>query len=175
MTVRRILLLFVTMLTMSSPAMAAAETAPASAKPPAVTEAPAAAKPSNITNPPPAEKPAVDAQIKSDTDGAACSELKKHETELQAMLQYILTENADKTDLLNKLRVSQRAWLEYRKAHLEALFPDDPTKDASVRSTCSCRISSDLTKARVVQLRSWVDGVPESEPCAGTRKSSKPE
>ena len=110
------------------------------------------------------------AQINSD----ACSAYKKADAALNDTYKKIQTEYSKDTLFLQKLKSAQRAWVAYRDAHLEALYPaaDKQAEYGSMYTTCRCSALEELTEQRTKELQKWLDGVPEGETCRGSLKSA---
>ncbi len=101
-----------------------------------------------------------------------CREYKQSETELNRVYTQILNEYKQDTVFTDKLKAAQRAWIAFRDAHLESLYParDKMTQYGNIYPMCQCLAMKELTSRRVSELRKWLDGVPEGESCAGSVK-----
>jgi len=113
--------------------------------------------------------------LKSRTHGdmqdGACGEFKKADAELNRTYKKILSEYKDKI-FLEKLKKAQRAWLTYRDAHIESVYPveDKAGEYGSVYGMCSCTIKKDLTEQRTKMLKQWLVGTIEGDVCSGSIK-----
>ncbi len=76
---------------------------------------------------------------------------------------------------IRKVRAAQRAWVVYRDAHLESLYPaSDPQREyGSVNPVSRCLALKELTLERTQQLRRWTRGIAEGDVCAGSIKTMK--
>ncbi len=95
---------------------------------------------------------------------------KKSQEELNLVYNSVMKEYANDKLFVEKLKVSQEAWLKYRDAYVESVFPE-PNKMAaygSICSTCTGLIIQELTEQRTKQLKRWLDGVEEGDSCAGS-------
>jgi len=111
------------------------------------------------------------AQTQGDLNQRACNEYKRADAELNKLYERILSENRADTVFVRKMRAAQRAWVSYRDAHLESLYPAaDKREYGSVHPMCHCMSLTEITKKRTNELRRWVQGVPEGEVCAGSIK-----
>ena len=101
----------------------------------------------------------------------ACAAYKKADAEMNAIYQKILNENRKDRLFVQKLRSAQRAWLMFRDAHLESIFPaaDKRAAYGSVQPMCHCMELEKITDERTRVLKQWVDGVEEGDVCAGSR------
>jgi uncharacterized protein YecT (DUF1311 family) len=110
------------------------------------------------------------AQTQAQMDREACAEYQKADAELNRVYQQVLGEYKADALFVEKLRGAQRAWLVYRDAQLEALYPArDPQRAyGSVHRMCRCQALTELTLQRVEELRRWVMGVEEGDVCAGS-------
>ena len=111
-------------------------------------------------------------QSQMELNEQACAAYKKADAEMNKVYRRILSENhADKL-FLQKMRAAQRAWLVFRDAHLEALYPaaDKRAAYGTVNPMCQCMELEKLTSERVTVLRQWVDGIEEGDVCGGSIK-----
>jgi uncharacterized protein YecT (DUF1311 family) len=94
------------------------------------------------------------------------------DAELNRVYQRILREYEDDAVFIEKLRKAQRAWLAFRDAELEALYPhleeDALAHYGSVWPVCINLVLEEMTMNRVADLRRWLEGVKEGEVCAGS-------
>ena len=101
----------------------------------------------------------------------ACRKYKNADADLNSVYQQILAAKAGEAAFVKALRGAQRAWVAFRDAHVQSIYPDaNSTADyGTVYPMCRCVILEELTLQRTKQLRAlWVEGVPEGESCAGT-------
>lgn len=114
---------------------------------------------------------AVLAQTQGEMNQEACDDYKKADAELNKVYQQVLTEYRADTLFVSKMKNAQRAWVAYRDAHLESVFPAaDPREYGSVYPMCRCTALTEITKKRTAELRRWVVGVKEGDVCAGSVK-----
>ena len=112
-------------------------------------------------------------QTQSEMNQAAILDLKSTEDELTRVYQKVIQRYAKGSEadlaLVDKLRKAQRAWIKFRDAHIEAIFPSEGSRHFSARPMCAAMLQAGLTDARIKQLREWLDGLEEGDVCAGTR------
>ena len=110
------------------------------------------------------------AQTQAEMDREACGEYQKADAELNRVYQQVLGEYKADALFVEKLRVSQRAWLAYRDAQLGALYPArDPQRAyGSVHRMCRCQALTEMALEQTEVLRRWVMGVEEGNVCAGS-------
>ena len=112
-------------------------------------------------------------QTQSEMNQAAILDLKSTEDELTKVYQQVIQRYSKGSDadlaLVDKLRKAQRAWIKFRDAHIEAIFPSEDSRHFSARPMCAAILQAELTDARIKQLREWLDGLEEGDVCAGTR------
>lgn len=108
-----------------------------------------------------------------DLNQDADSAFKAADAELNRVYQEIRRRYRDQPRFLDKLKLAQRAWLKFRDAELDALYP--PTADGdpyiaygSMYPMCYASAMERLTKERTAQLRRWLDGVEEGDTCTGS-------
>ncbi|HEV2859804.1 MAG TPA: lysozyme inhibitor LprI family protein [Pyrinomonadaceae bacterium] len=116
------------------------------------------------------------AQSQGDMNSAACGKYRRADDELHRVYQQILREYAEDADFVSKLKDAQRAWLAYRDAHVESVFPGEDKRAVygSVFPMCHCGEMEGLTRERTRVLRRWLTGLPEGDVCAGTIRVSAP-
>ncbi|MCW5200015.1 DUF1311 domain-containing protein [Desulfobulbus sp. F1] len=112
------------------------------------------------------------ARTQGDLNDCAGMEFKEVDKKLNALYQEILTEYADDQKFIEKLKTAQRAWLLFRDAEMEALYPcqkENHCYYGSMFPMCySLRLAS-LTVDRIEQLEKWTE-TEESENCRGSIK-----
>ena len=112
-------------------------------------------------------------QTQSDLNADSCGRHKKADAEMNEAYKRILNDYRSDTQFVEKLRAAQRAWLNFRDAYLESLYPERDALSAygSVNPACRCLVLAELTSERTKALRQWVNGVEEGDVCAGSRKT----
>ena len=112
---------------------------------------------------------AVD-QSQAETKFDNC-DFSKADARLNKVYQQVLAEYRRDKIFIEKLRAAQRAWLAFRDAHLESIYPaPDRRTYGSVNPTCRCVILVELTEERTKTLQRWIDGTIEGDGCAGSVK-----
>jgi len=103
-----------------------------------------------------------------------CASLSYDEADkaLNDLYKRIIKDYADDPRFIEKLRASQRAWLKFRDAEMDALFPhkDDTGYYGSVLPMCQSSWLATLTRQRIDQLRKWSNRIDEGDACAGSIK-----
>src|SRR5574341_1083599 len=99
----------------------------------------------------------ANAQTQLDLEKKACAELEKADKELNKVYKKILTEYKNDKLFLEKLKKAQKAWLAYRDAHVESIYPEPDTslKYGSAYGMCYCKTITDLTRQRTKMLKQW--------------------
>ena len=95
-----------------------------------------------------------------------CDRAQKADAQLNDIYKQLLKKNASDANFIDKLKISQRAWVTFRDAQLEAIYPDPDPKAAygSVFTMCECMAQEELTIDRVKQLRRMLQSV-EGDVC----------
>jgi uncharacterized protein YecT (DUF1311 family) len=90
--------------------------------------------------------------------------------ELNQVYQQVLAKYASDKVFIAKLRAAQKAWLAYRDAELEAMFPasDKSLEYGSVYPMCANNALEGMTRKRIEELRTWLKGTEEGDVCAGS-------
>lgn len=113
------------------------------------------------------------AQTQSQQNATACQTWEQADKKLNVLYKQVLTLYASKPAFLKAFKASQVAWLKFRDAQEEALYPTQPGQPkrvtyGSVYPSCNCAVLTDLTTARNRQLQLWVDGIEEGDVCSGS-------
>jgi uncharacterized protein YecT (DUF1311 family) len=112
------------------------------------------------------------AQTQGDLDEQSCGQFHKADVALNETYSRILKEYAKDQQFIAKLKTAQKAWLAFRDAELEALYPEDnkQAEYGTVYPMCHCSELQFLTEERTKQLNRWLDGTREGDVCAGSIK-----
>jgi uncharacterized protein YecT (DUF1311 family) len=114
------------------------------------------------------------ARTQFDMNQCAGSEFEKADKELNRLYQSILTEYADNKLFIEKLKAAQLAWIKFRDAEMEALFPikhkDEIYIYGSAYPMCYSIWMKKITEERTAQLKKWSDKIQEGDVCAGSIK-----
>jgi len=100
-------------------------------------------------------------------------EFEKWDDELNRIYQQIQMKHQQNNIFLLKLKKAQLAWISFRDAELEALYPlpDKGMEYGSSFGMCLYTWKTILTKERIRQLKKWIDGhtddIGEGDVCTG--------
>jgi uncharacterized protein YecT (DUF1311 family) len=100
----------------------------------------------------------------------ACDDYKKVDREMNQAYQTILRDYHNNRAFIVAFRKAQLAWIRYRDAQLESIFPGDPSQYGSINTMCRCLNLAELTKERTQALNRWVEGIEEGDVCAGSAR-----
>jgi uncharacterized protein YecT (DUF1311 family) len=119
----------------------------------------------------------TDSPTQAGLNACASSDLTKADQQLNKVWKAILVKYKDQPVFLEKLKASQKLWLQFRDAEIAAHFPvgkgEDPaTQYGSVYPMCVGQLQASLTQQRVQQLQAWLNGAQEGDTCAGSIKPS---
>lgn len=98
----------------------------------------------------------------------ACNELEKNNSEIEQLRQTILKTHREDTRFIAAFNKAQTAWLAYRDAHLEALYPQAPASYGTSNAMCRCLELKLMTQKRIELLRKWLEPALEGDVCAGS-------
>ena len=101
----------------------------------------------------------------------ACDDYKKADVEMNGAYQTILREYRSERPFVDALRKAQLAWIRYRDAHVESIYPVDASQYGSINHMCRCNQLAGITRERTRLLNQWVEGVEEGDVCAGSVKT----
>ena len=117
-----------------------------------------------------------DSPSQAGLNACAASEFTKADQQLNKVWKAILVKYKDQPVFLEKLKASQKLWLQFRDAEVDAHFPigkgEDATQYGSAYSMCVSQAQTELTQQRIKQLQAWLNGAQEGDICAGSIKNS---
>jgi len=105
----------------------------------------------------------------------AASKLAQANQELNRVYQAIQSKHQDDPVFLQKLKLAQRAWINFRDAQIDMIYPhrDDSSYYGSSLPMCVQGQLTTLTTERTKTLNTWLQGVEEGDVCAGSIKTSE--
>lgn len=110
------------------------------------------------------------AQTQLDLNEDACTSYQKADAELNKTYKAILRKKSDDPVFLAAMKKAQRAWVAFRDAEIEAVYPeaDKQAQYGSVYPMCNCGVAAHLTQQRVEQLKAWLTAE-EGDVCNGSK------
>lgn len=110
------------------------------------------------------------AQSQLDMNVDAGKDYAKADAELNKVYKQIVREYQGQKPFLLKLQAAERAWIVFRDAELEAIFPAANKTDAygSVYPMCRFQWLTQITKQRTSELKRWIRGSEEGDVCCGS-------
>ncbi|RZA24971.1 MAG: DUF1311 domain-containing protein [Proteobacteria bacterium] len=102
----------------------------------------------------------------------ACKDYKEADGKLNEVYQAVVSKYKGESAFLSKLKTAQKAWLAYRDAQLEALYPavNKQAEYGSVYTACSCIERTEIVQERIAILKKWLEPKTEGDVCSGSRK-----
>ena len=101
-----------------------------------------------------------------------CADLDAREADadLNRLYQKLLTKLKNDDNAIRKLRAAQRAWLAFKDAHLQELYPakDKQVEYGSMFPMCYAQVATMMTRERTAQLRRMLE---DKDPCGVSGKS----
>lgn len=96
----------------------------------------------------------------------------KADKELNVVYNKILKEYKNDRKFLAKLRTAQKAWIAFRDAEMNALFPEEnrQLQYGSVFPMCWSLALTRITQERTQKLKIWTTGSGEGDVCSGSVK-----
>jgi uncharacterized protein YecT (DUF1311 family) len=111
----------------------------------------------------------LDNADQSELSACAGKGFKDDDAELNRVYQQVLANFAKDRVFIGKLKAAQRAWITFRDAQLEALYPEaDKSAYGSAYPMCYMNEKASLTRERTKQLRAWLDDQAEGDVCVGS-------
>jgi uncharacterized protein YecT (DUF1311 family) len=116
-------------------------------------------------------EPRAARQTQTEMNDAARAEFTAAETEMNRVYQQILQARKSDVEFTVKFKAAQRAWLVFREAQAQALYPAADKRRAygSVYPVCRAQALTQLTTERTKQLKAWIEPPAEGDTCAGSR------
>lgn len=120
-----------------------------------------------------ANDPGIDchqsAITQSDLTICSRNRLKDADEELNRVYQTIRNKYAKNPGFLRKLKSAQLAWIKFRDAEMDALFPvEDPRYYGSAKPMCQADWLRKITQQRITELKRWLEPVEEGDVCSGS-------
>ena len=112
--------------------------------------------------------PSENSQTQLQMNEGACAEYKQADKEMNRIYLKIVSDYRGKLAFIKALKKAQLAWLRYRDAHVESIFPGDASQYGSVSTMCRCGSLAEITKERTQTLNRWLEGAEEGDVCAGS-------
>jgi len=111
-------------------------------------------------------------QTQSAMNQEADKNYRKADAELNSVYNKILKDYKADTKFIAKLKVAQVAWIKFRDAEMNALFPEEnkSVQYGSIFPMCWSNALTELTKQRIKKLKVWLNGIEEGEVCPGSIK-----
>ncbi len=104
-----------------------------------------------------------------------CTEYDQVEKERLDLVASIETKFEKNGFFRKRFTMSQVYWIQYRNRHMRALYPQDWDRQyrkehgEEVFNTCKCKELTRMTKARISELKMWIEGGPtDQQECPST-------
>ena len=112
------------------------------------------------------------AQSQLQMNQAAKAAYERADAELNTRYSEIVNRKRSDQAFIAKFRRAQRAWISFRDAHIDSIYPASNARSeyGSVYDLCRYQLLTALTAERVAQLRQWLGGVDETDTCAGSNE-----
>jgi uncharacterized protein YecT (DUF1311 family) len=119
-----------------------------------------------------------EAKTQLEMNGCAYGMYQEEDAELNRVYREILKRYKQDRVFIGKFKAAQRAWIKFRDAQFEAMFPQildsrGQYNYGSVFPMCSSLYKARLTHSRVEELRAWLDGTEEGDVCSGSLPSKE--
>jgi uncharacterized protein YecT (DUF1311 family) len=101
----------------------------------------------------------------------ACNSYKAADKVLNQVYNQVLRARVADKNFVDAFKAAERAWLVFRDAHLNAVYPDpDPlVAYGHINPACRCALLEAMTLERTKELRKlWIEGTGEDDACAGS-------
>jgi uncharacterized protein YecT (DUF1311 family) len=102
----------------------------------------------------------------------AAKSFQKTDKELNDIYKKILIEYKEDTLFIKNLKISQRLWVQFKKAEMDMKYPNYSSGNyGSVQPMCELMYEEGLTKDRIKILKVWLTGIEEGDVCSGSVKT----
>ncbi len=109
------------------------------------------------------------AQTQADLNQSTCADVVTAKKKLNSVYQKVLNHHKGDAMTTAAIQKSQKAWLAFRAAQLEAIYPNpDKSNYGTVYDMCLCIESTKLYEQRIKQLSEWMVSR-EGDVCSGSR------
>jgi uncharacterized protein YecT (DUF1311 family) len=102
---------------------------------------------------------------------ASCAEYKQADRDMNRVYLKIVSDYRGDPVFIKVMKKAQLAWLRYRDAHVDSIFPGAASQYGSVSTMCRCGSLAEITKERTQTLNRWLEGIDEGDVCAGSVKT----
>lgn len=105
----------------------------------------------------------------------ARTQLEISEQKMDSVFTTVIEKYEEDPGFIASLKKAQEAWISFRDAHLESMYPgkDKRVEYGSIYPMCASNILVKLNNQRSEQLKTWVEGTEEGEVCAGSIKLAR--
>jgi uncharacterized protein YecT (DUF1311 family) len=112
------------------------------------------------------------AQTQSQMNQDAAKSFQKADKELNDVYKKILIEYKEDTLFIKNLKISQRLWVQFKKAEMDMKYPNYSSGYyGSVQPMCELIYEEQLTKDRIKTLKVRLTGIEEGDVCSGSVKT----
>jgi len=112
-------------------------------------------------------------QTQIDLNVQSSNSAQNADNQLNEVVKKIQTEYKSDTLFINNLKVSQTIWEKFREAELDLKFPDYQNYYGSILPMCKNEFYTELTNDRIQTLKTWLEGIPEGDGCAGSVRTAQ--
>jgi uncharacterized protein YecT (DUF1311 family) len=92
-------------------------------------------------------------QTQPDLNRCLGDELRAADGELNAVYHQVLSKFALNSDAVSRIKRAQRAWVAFRDAELDSLYPENAVASHSTLDTCRLLYQTELTRERTATLK----------------------
>ncbi len=112
------------------------------------------------------------AQSQGEMNQDAAKSFQKADKELNDIYKKILIDYKEDTLFIKNLKISQRLWVQFKKAELDMKYPYyGASFYGNVLPMCELIYEEQLTKDRIKTLKVWLTGIEEGDVCSGSVKT----
>jgi len=112
------------------------------------------------------------AQTQSQMNQDAAKSFQKADKELNDIYKKILISYKEDTLFIKNLKISQRLWVQFKKAEMDMKYPNYSLGYyGSIQPMCELIYEEQLTKDRIKTLKVWLTGIEEGDVCSGSVKT----
>lgn len=113
------------------------------------------------------------AETQFDMNKCAGKDFKSTDNELNQVYKSVQNKFKNDPIFLKKLKKAQMAWIQFRDAQFEMMYPhqDEVGYYGSIFGMCAANYKAELTQKRITSLKKWLAGTHEGDVCDGSMQT----
>jgi uncharacterized protein YecT (DUF1311 family) len=98
-------------------------------------------------------------ETQAEMNARSCAELDRTNKDMDEAYNQVVAAHGSDAVFARKFKRAQQVWEDFRDAHMDAVYPqnDKELNYGSIYPTCRCVLMTELTVARVAQLKRFLE------------------